>query len=147
MAQEEGGVRWEAADEGGRMRKLLVGIVLLGLVGGTPAFADENVNGGREMGLALGAAATNLVYVPAKVVVSITGLALGAVAGALTGGDQRTAYAVWVPAASGTYIVRPEHLSGEQPIEFFGTDYADRPSTNVLYGEPTMAADAVYRAH
>jgi hypothetical protein len=147
MAEEEGGVRREAADEGGHMRKLIVGILVAGLLGGTPAFADDHVDSGNEVGMALGAAALNLGYFPAKVLIAIGGLAVGAVAGVLTGGDQRAAYGVWVPAASGTYIVKPAHLAGEAPLEFFGTDYADRPSTNVLYGEPTMAADAVYRAH
>jgi hypothetical protein len=129
------------------MRKLIVGILVAGLLGAAPVWADENVDPGTEVGLAFGASALNLIYVPTKVILAGCGLVVGAVAGALTGGDQRTAYAVWVPAASGTYIVRPEHLSGEVPLEFIGTDYADRPSTNVLYGEPTMAADSVYRAH
>jgi hypothetical protein len=129
------------------MRKLIVGILVAGLLTGAPAFADENVDPGNELSLAAGAVGLNLVYVPAKVVVSALGLIAGTVAAVVTFGDQRSAYAVWVPASSGTYIVRPEHLSGEVPIEFFGSDYADRPSTNVLYGEPTMAADAVYRAH
>ena len=56
-------------------------------------------------------------------------LALGSLTGALTGGDVRAAYALWVPAASGTYLLTPAHLEGTVPIEFFGSDYADQPST------------------
>lgn len=129
------------------MRKLIAGILVAGLLGATPAFADENVDPQHEIALAIAASAINVVYVPAKIVVAAGGLALGALGAALTGGDTRTAYAVWVPAASGTYIVRPEHLDGVVPLDFFGRDYADRRSTNTLSGEPTMAADAVYRAH
>src|SRR5262249_9826395 len=48
---------------------------------------------------------------------------------ALTGGDTRAAYAVMVPAASGTYFLRPSNLDGSEPVEFLGTDYGDVPSS------------------
>ena len=124
------------------MRKVIVAMVVAGLLGAVPVRADDKVDAGSEIGYALGAGALNIVYFPTKVVLAVSGLAVGALAGALTGGDARTAYAIWVPAASGTYIVRPEHLSGEQPLLFFGNDYADRPSTNVEYGWAAMAGAA-----
>src|SRR5438876_296179 len=76
------------------------------------------------------AAAANLLYLPAKTLVAIGGLGVGALTGLLTGGDIRAAYAVWVPAAGGTFLLTPAHFEGTRPIEFFGSDYADRPSTN-----------------
>jgi hypothetical protein len=113
------------------MRRVLVALVLLGGVLGRPAplRAQSPV---VEFGLAVGAAGANLVYLPVKGVVALGGLVLGALTGALTGGDVRAAYAVWVPAASGTYLLTPAHLEGTVPIEFFGSDYADRPSTAVM---------------
>ncbi len=110
------------------MRRVLVALVLLGIVLGRPAPLRAH-NAAAELGLAVGAAAGNLVYLPVKGIVALGGLVLGGVTGALTGGDVRAAYAIWVPAASGTYLLTPAKLEGTEPIEFFGSDYADQPST------------------
>ena len=109
------------------MRRVLVALVLLGIVLGRPAPLRAH-SAAAELGLAVGAAAGNLVYLPVKGIVAFGGLALGALTGLLTGGDLRAAYAVWVPAASGTYFLTPAELEGTEPIEFFGSDYADQPS-------------------
>jgi hypothetical protein len=85
-----------------------------------------------------------LLYTPAKVIVAVGGLTLGGLTGLLTGGDTRSAYAVWVPVATGTYFLTPSHLDGSEPIEFFGTsDYADTPSTSAA---AAMEAGAIYEA-
>ncbi|TMB20083.1 MAG: hypothetical protein E6J59_09680 [Deltaproteobacteria bacterium] len=110
------------------MRRVLVALVILSVALGRPASARAE-GAAAEFGLAVGAAAGNLVYLPVKGIVALGGLALGAVTGLLTGGDLRAAYAVWVPAASGTYLLTPAELEGTEPIEFFGSDYVDRPST------------------
>jgi len=83
-----------------------------------------------EAGLAVGAAAANLVYLPVKSIVAMGGLGVGALTGLLTGGDKRAAYAVWVPTTGGTFLLTPANFDGTRPIEFFGSDYPDRPSTN-----------------
>ena len=110
------------------MRRVLVALLMLSVALGRPASARAE-GAAAEFGLAVGAAAGNLVYLPVKGIVALGGLALGAVTGLLTGGDLRAAYAVWVPAASGTYLLTPAELEGTEPIEFFGSDYVDRPST------------------
>ena len=119
------------AKEEGIMPRLTVLTVVFALVlalDGQPALATHSQAG--EAGLAVGAAAANLLYLPAKTLVAIGGLGVGALTGLLTGGDIRAAYAVWVPAAGGTFMLTPAHFEGTRPIEFFGSDYADRPSTN-----------------
>jgi hypothetical protein len=113
----------------GTSRALLT-IALGAMLIARPAAAQET-SPGEEFGLAVGAAAANIFYTPAKVVVALGGLVLGAFTGVFTGGDVRAAYAVWVPAAGGTYLLRPSHLDGTELIEFFGSDYADTPSTAV----------------
>ena len=98
-----------------------------------------------EAGLALGATALDLVYVPVKSVVAVGGMVLGSVTGLLTGGDTRAAYALWVPTGGGTFILTPSHLDGTRPVEFFGTDYADEPSRSVPDPEgSTMLYDWLY---
>lgn len=126
------------------MRRFLVALVLLGAVLGRPAVLRAE-NGAAEFGLAVGAAAGNLVYLPVKVVVAFSGLALGGLTGALTGGDLRAAYALWVPAAGGTYLLTPAHLDGTVPIEFFGSDYADRPCTTAGATEGAGIYDVQYQ--
>jgi hypothetical protein len=60
----------------------------------------------------------------------------------LTGGDVRSAYAIWVPAASGTYFLTAANFEGSEPIEFIGSDYADRPSP----GSSAAEAGGIYEA-
>jgi len=126
------------------MRGLLAGMILSALLLGRPAVAGTHSQGG-EAGLALGAAVANLVYLPVKAVVALGGLVVGTFTGIANGGDTRSAYAFWVPAASGTYLLTPEHLDGSQPIEFFGTDYADTPST-LERGEASAVYNAMYQS-
>jgi hypothetical protein len=98
-----------------------------------------------EVGFGLGAAVLNLVYIPMKAVVAIGGGVVGAVTGLLTGGDVRAAYSVWVPTGGGSYFVRAAHLEGSEQLEFFGSDYADTPST-LREGEARVSYDAMYES-
>jgi len=123
--------------------RVVAGLLLSALVLGSPLPGRAHTQAG-EAGLALGAAVVDLVYVPAKIVCAFGGMALGTATGLLTGGDVRAAYAFWVPAGSGTYFLTPAHLDGTRPIEFFGADYADRPSTVSREGEVATAYDALY---
>jgi hypothetical protein len=109
-----------------------------------PGYGAEQ-SPGAEAGFALGAAALNLVYLPAKALVAFTGGVAGAFAGLMTGGDVRAAYSIWVPTASGTYFVRPAHLEGTETLEFFGSDYADTPST-VRGTEGYSSYEAMYES-
>lgn len=110
-----------------RLGRIVAAAVLAASLGtASPARA---LSQGEEAGFALLAAWANLLYVPAKIVVSAVGLPVGALAGWLSGGNTRSAYAVWVPTAGGDWFLTNEHLEGSRPIEFFGADYTDRPST------------------
>jgi len=112
------------------MTRLAIAIVLATAVLGRAVPANAGMHSpGEELGLALGAAAANLFYTPAKAVLAASGMVVGGLTGALTGGDTRAAYAVMVPAASGTYFLRPSNLDGSEPVEFLGTDYGDVPSS------------------
>ena len=110
-------------------RTLSMAAVLVLLLVGRPVVSHA-ADGGQEFGKAIAAAALDLVYTPAKVLTAIVGLPVGAMTGVLTGGDVRSAYAVWVPMASGTFFITPANLEGVEPIQFFGSDYADTPSTS-----------------
>ena len=124
-------------------RTWIVGMIVAALVLGRPV-AGGAASPAGEAGLALLAATANLGYTPAKVVMAGLGLLAGGFTGVLTGGDTRAAYAIWVPTASGTYLLRPAHLDGSVPVEFFGSDYADTPSTVPAAAETGGIYEAQY---
>lgn len=62
----------------------------------------------------------NVLYMPAKVGYAMVGGLTGGAAYGLTGGDYDTAHSVWDPSLSGTYVLTPGMLRGEQPIQFAG---------------------------
>jgi hypothetical protein len=126
---------------------MLAGLaVVVAVMGGpAPSWAErEPIDGGKEASLAFLAAGANLFYVPAKLVVAGLGLAAGGVAGVLTGGSERAAYAFWVPTATGTFMLGPAEIWGDKPVEFFGHDYADRPSTAPAAAEAGSIYEAAY---
>ena len=124
------------------MRRLTAALVLLGLVASArPAGA---VIQGEEAGRALAALGLNIFYIPAKAVMAVLGMVAGGFVGVATGGDERASYAVLVPVTSGTWFVTPDHIEGSRPIEFFGSDYSDRPS-ELGESEPGRGSyDAMY---
>jgi hypothetical protein len=124
------------------MRRLIAAAILLGLV--LPARPASAVTQGEEAGRALASVGMNIFYVPAKAVMAVLGLVAGGFVGVTTGGDERAAYAVWVPVASGTWFVTPDHVDGSKPIEFFGSDYADTPSEFGLSDPGRSSYDAMY---
>lgn len=109
-------------------RMVMAGLLGAALTAGmaSPARAIDQE---EEARFALVSAFSNLWYVPAKIVVAAVGLPVGALTGWLTGGDVRSAYAIWVPTAGGTWFMDNDVLEGDRPIQFFGDDYADRPTT------------------
>jgi hypothetical protein len=130
--------------------RTIIAVVLSVSLGAASAFAQSRndyvtpVDQGLEAGTSLSATYINFVYLPAKVVVAVVGGVAGSLAGLFTGGDERAAYALWVPTMGGDWFVRPENLSGQKPLAFFGNDYADRPSTWNTENDETYAYDAAY---
>ncbi|HXJ37498.1 MAG TPA: hypothetical protein VMS22_26015 [Candidatus Eisenbacteria bacterium] len=62
----------------------------------------------------------NVGYMPAKIVYSVVGGLTGGFAYVCTGGDTETASNVWSPAMSGTYVLTPAMIRGEESIAFAG---------------------------
>lgn len=72
---------------------------------------------------------SNVLYMPAKVGYALFGGLTGGAAYGLTGGDYDTAQNVWDPALSGTYVLTPGMLKGDQPIQFAGPVSPDTSSS------------------
>jgi hypothetical protein len=125
------------------MRKTIVSFALAASLAVAPSVARADSQGTEAL-FAFASAFCNLGYTPAKVLTAAVGAPLGAMAGLLNGGDARAAYAFWVPTMGGTYFLTADMMDGREPVEFFGSDYADRPGT---YGRShySMAAyEAMY---
>ena len=77
---------------------------------------------GANAGLQAGALFTTLLYGPAKVCYAVVGSVVSGMAWALTAGDSQVAWPIFVSAAYGDYVVTPDHLTGQKPLEFVGRD-------------------------
>lgn len=105
---------------------MVVGLALL-VACAVPSGSAWAISGGDQYettgsGAGLGAAGW-LLTVPYGVLKSAFALLGGIVGGftyGLTGGDLETAKKVWTTSIYGTYVITPDHLSGEKPIRFFG---------------------------
>lgn len=98
-------------------RALVAGLALSLLVaGGARAEASDS----EGVGYGIGAALCSVVYGPAKIVYAILGSVVGAGAWAVTGGDAEVATPIFESALYGDYVVTPDVLRGERPLEFIG---------------------------
>jgi hypothetical protein len=79
-----------------------------------------------EAGLGVGCVFANLVYGPGKMMYAFFGGFIGLVAFGLSAGDEDVAMRVIEPAWRGDYALTPEHLTGEEEIEFIGRRAAHR---------------------
>jgi hypothetical protein len=66
----------------------------------------------------------DVIYVPAKLVYAGLGGLTGGLALGLTGGDTKTAEAIWEPSLFGTYFLTPSMIKGEEPFSFAGAPLA-----------------------
>ena len=93
---------------------------------------DEGGVNWQGVGYGAGALATNILYIPAKLVYAILGGVVGGGAWCLTGGNTQTANTIWRSSLGGDYVVTPDMLAGKEPIHFSGpTDTAPNPDTTV----------------
>ncbi|MCC6642030.1 MAG: hypothetical protein IT386_12795 [Deltaproteobacteria bacterium] len=98
-------------------RALVAGIALsLVVAGGARAEASDS----EGVGYGIGAALCSIVYGPAKIVYALLGSVVGAGAWAVTGGDDQISTPIFESALYGDYVVTPDVLRGERPLEFVG---------------------------
>ena len=60
-------------------------------------------------------------YCAGKSAFAIAGSVVGGLGYAFSGGNSETAQSIWTKTVYGTYILRPAHLRGEEPIHFLGS--------------------------
>ena len=91
-----------------------------------PQPTDNSVNW-PGAGYGAGALVCNLIYIPAKLVYAILGTIVGGGTYLVTAGNGQAANTVFRSALGGDYVVTPQMLAGQQPINFSGP--TDTPPT------------------
>jgi len=97
----------------------LCAALVMSSVPGT-ALAGEST--AEEGGLGAAAAFSSLLYVPVKVAYALGGTIVGGLAWCFSAGDNDVAMPIWNRAVRGDYVLTPDHMRGERPIEFIGRD-------------------------
>jgi hypothetical protein len=85
-----------------------------------PAAPDAETTTPEGVGLQAASVLASVVYLPVKGAVALAGGLVGGLAYAVTMGDLETAEAIWEPSFYGTYLITPEHLTGDRPVELIG---------------------------
>ena len=91
-------------------------------LGGPSAAASRIGDVAEDAGLGLAAATCTALYLPLKVLVSSTGLLVGAAAWAVTGGDREPALDILERSGQGDWIVTQQHLRGDRRFYVFARD-------------------------
>ncbi len=107
----------------------VVGVVLMVALPVRPAAASDRYI--AELGLGMAAIASNIFYVPAKMLYATGGGIVGGLGWILTGGNLEAAQNIWSPSLGGTWILSPEMLNGRRPILFSGETY-ERPGDRMV---------------
>ena len=116
---------------------LIVVITYCSVLLATPAWSQSSppdTQQGTASGAGMGAAsaAATILYFPFKAAFAIGGGIVGGLAYVFSGFSESTAKSIWVPSMYGTYLITPEHLSGDRPVRFLGVeaDSEGMPSTS-----------------
>lgn len=111
------------------------------IAGATPTQVQQPQEGGVNWpgaGYGVGALFANFLYVPAKLVYAILGSLVGGGTYLVTAGNKQAADTVWRSALGGDYVVTPQMLAGEQPINFSGP--TEMPPENIAPAPATSAS-------
>lgn len=112
-----------------------------------PASNDQNESTANALGLGLGSIVTSFFYAPVKVAYAALGGVTGGMGWALTGGDKEVASRVFRPSMRGTYVLTPDHLTGNTPIHFVGaTAYSSTTKGTAASGNASRTASTVDKA-
>ena len=103
---------------------------------GTTPSQDTGQGTASGAGLQVASVAATVLYFPLKGAFAIVGAVSGGLAYVFSGLDTDVAKKVWVTSMYGTYIITPEHLTGDKPVRFLGVSEESKGP------EPAQAAPA-----
>jgi hypothetical protein len=91
----------------------------------TPAWSQSANQDTRQgtpggVGMQLAAFGATIPYFVGKGAFAIGGGIIGGLAYVFSGFNEQTAKSIWIPSMYGTYVITPEHLTGDRPVRFLG---------------------------
>jgi hypothetical protein len=89
-----------------------------------------------QFGIGAASVLLSIPYGVAKVTYAALGSVIGGFAYAFSAGDADAAKAVWMPSLRGTYVLTPDHLKGDKPIQFMGKADSDDLGQQTRVGQP-----------
>jgi len=75
-----------------------------------------------DSGMSAASGLATIVYFPVKAAFSLAGGIVGGLTYAFTGGNEEATKDVWNASMGGDYMVEPENLTGEKPLNFIAPD-------------------------
>lgn len=102
---------------------LLVALMTFLLLTPGGAWAEDPTSGGEgsdETGIQVASWALTVPYIIGKGAFALGGAVVGGLGYVFSGGNYDTAKSVWTKSIYGTYVIRPAHLRGEEPVYFLG---------------------------
>ena len=85
-----------------------------------PSPIDTQQGTAYGAGMEAASAAATILYFPFKAAFAIAGGLVGGLAYVFSGLNETTAKSIWIPSTFGTYVITPEHLTGDRPVRFLG---------------------------
>jgi len=107
----------------------LIGVLLLSPGSALAEDQTSGTDGSDDTGIQVASWALTVPYIIGKGAFALGGAVVGGLGYVFSGGDYDTAKTVWTKSIYGTYIIRPAHLRGEEPVHFLGK--ADESQTEV----------------
>jgi hypothetical protein len=86
----------------------------------------SNTDNSEGTGIQVASWLLTVPYCAGKSAFAIAGSVVGGLGYAFSGGNSETAQSIWTKTVYGTYILRPAHLRGEEPIQFLGKADGDQ---------------------
>jgi hypothetical protein len=112
----------------GKVSRFVTGVLIVTFLGLTmippgSALAENQTSGtgsSDSTGMQVASWLLTIPYCAGKSAFAIAGSVVGGLGYAFSGGNTETAQDIWTKSVYGTYILRPAHLRGEEPIQFLG---------------------------
>lgn len=114
-----------------------LGLLQTGWAAEEAAGKKEQSSAAAEFGLGTASFFATLPYGLLKVVFGLLGGISGGLTYAFSAGNEKAARSVWDTSLRGTYVITPDHLTGDEAVRFFGV-----PPEATGGGEPTAPAPA-----
>jgi hypothetical protein len=103
---------------------------------------DQNSVNWPGAGYGAAALVGNLVYIPCKMIYAIAGSIVGGGTYLVTAGNSQASNTVFRSALGGDYVLTPQMIAGQQPINFSGPTATPPPVSPTSQADPnsTMAS-------